>query len=58
MCKWDIPVDPTIKLLDIMINNLPIYEWNLPRALVEAQKEMVNLIADPSAWAGLEYWLN
>lgn len=58
MCKWDVPVIETIKMIKIIINNLKENEWDLSKSLVIAQKELMQDGINPSKWAGLEYWKN
>jgi len=59
MCKWDVPVKSTIKILNSLVKSLPSFDWDLPRALLAAQKELIkNSDCNPSSWAGLECWKN
>lgn len=57
LCKWDVPVEPTIKILNSLISNLPKNNYDLSKSLLIAQKELLSSLI-PVEWAGLECWKN
>ncbi|MGH4122457.1 MAG: tetratricopeptide repeat protein [Clostridium sp.] len=59
MCKWNMNVNDTIKILNILVDNLFEYNWDLARILIIAQRQFIlNYDNHPGKWAGLEYWIN
>lgn len=57
LCRWDVPVPPSLKILEMTFSYLEEENWDFSRALNKAQRELASkcFLTD---WAGLEYWKN
>lgn len=57
-CKWDVPTDSTIYILNEMLNFIKQDNMSFDEALISAQKKARMKYKHPVYWAGIEFWRN
>ncbi|VDN47316.1 conserved protein of unknown function [Petrocella atlantisensis] len=58
ICKWDVPTDSTIELIDILINQIENKDISISEALLISQREMKKKYPNQAFWGGVEIWEN
>ena len=57
-CKWSVPTEDTIELIDQLYNYSVIEKMNIGESLIKAQQYMKNNGKGELSWAGIECWVN
>ena len=57
-CRWSVPTEDTINMMEKIYDNLLNKKMDFGKALLEAQKEMKDRGKNQLSWAGVEYWIN
>lgn len=57
-CRWSVPTEDTIRMMDKLYDNLLNEKMSFAEALVKAQREMKDSGKNQLSWAGIECWVN
>lgn len=57
-CKWDVPTDSTIELMDELYTQSIINKVSIDESLLIAQRVMKEKYENPKYWSGIEFWIN
>jgi hypothetical protein len=57
-CKWDVPTDSSIFIINEMFELMKEKELPIDEALIIAQRKVKTRYNKPMFWAGLEFWVN
>lgn len=57
-CKWDVPTDSTIFIINEMLDLMEQNNLQIDEALVLAQRKAKVKYKNPMYWAGIEFWMN
>lgn len=58
LCKWSVPTQSTISLMNLVYEHMKGGTVSLGNALVLAQRTIRLQMPDPQEWAGVEFWIN
>lgn len=57
-CKWDVPTDSTIFIINEMLDLIEQNNLQIDEALVIAQRKSKAKCKNPMYWAGIQFWMN
>ena len=58
VCRWSVPTEDTINMMEKIYDNLLNGKMDFGEALLDAQKKMKNTGKNQLSWAGVECWIN
>lgn len=58
LCKWSVPTQSTISLMNLVYEHMKNGTVSLGNALILAQRTIRSQMPDPQKWAGVEFWIN